>query len=154
MVANSLISSLNLDIEVKLLWHKDGTTTASALFFLFHEMHFNDHQELGTKEALPFVTQTEQQCISNHVFSYVFGKRLVLVKLEDFAIHLVEAFFNRKVSSASISPNLLGFLVNVILVAQPPQTTLELVSYSIIDDVCILQVLDSMTSWHLQSFFK
>lgn len=60
MFANSLTSPLNLDIQVKLLWHKDGTTTASTLFFLFHEIHFNEHWEVGTKEALPFVTKTEQ----------------------------------------------------------------------------------------------
>ncbi|CAN6703647.1 unnamed protein product [Malus baccata var. baccata] len=50
MVANSLTSSLNLEIAVKLLFQEDGTTTASILLFLFHVMHFKERGKSGTKE--------------------------------------------------------------------------------------------------------
>ncbi|RXH67593.1 hypothetical protein DVH24_027740 [Malus domestica] len=49
MVANSLTSSLNLEIEVKLLFQEDGTTLASILLFLFHGMDFKERGKSGTK---------------------------------------------------------------------------------------------------------
>ncbi|KAM1749708.1 hypothetical protein COP2_010689 [Malus domestica] len=58
---------------------EDGTTTTSILFFLVYGMHFKEQWKSRTT---PYMTVTEQHCVSHHVFSYVIGKRWMLVELE------------------------------------------------------------------------
>ncbi|TQD79457.1 hypothetical protein C1H46_034976 [Malus baccata] len=79
MVANSLTSLLNLEIEFKIFLQEDGITIASILLFLVYGMHFNEQWKSRTT---PYVTVPEQHCVSHHVFSYVIGKRWILVELE------------------------------------------------------------------------
>ncbi|KAM2505147.1 hypothetical protein PS1_038979 [Malus domestica] len=78
MVTNSLTSLLNLEIDFKILL-QDGTITASILFFLVYGMHFKEQWKSRTT---PYVTVPEQHCVSHQVFSYVIGKRWILVELE------------------------------------------------------------------------